>query len=111
LSDSAAAACLFPGFHGDAAPDWLKGLLGHGLGGVVLFGRNIRDPEQVAALTASLRAERPELIVATDEEGGEVEARAMDLMGVSRGPKPRKNCLPEAAAGGIFRRREGARAG
>ena len=72
MSDSAAAACLFPGFHGDAAPDWLKGLLGQGLGGVVLFGRNIRDPEQVAALTASLRAERPELIVATDEEGGDV---------------------------------------
>jgi len=72
LSDSAAAACLFPGFHGDATPDWLKGLLGQGLGGVVLFGRNIRDPEQVAALTASLRAERPELIVATDEEGGDV---------------------------------------
>jgi beta-N-acetylhexosaminidase len=72
LSDSAAAACLFPGFYGETAPDWLKGLLGQGLGGVVLFGRNIRDPEQVAALTASLRAERPELVVATDEEGGDV---------------------------------------
>jgi beta-N-acetylhexosaminidase len=70
LSD--AAACLFPGFDGDTVPDWLKGLLSEGLGGVVLFGRNIRDPEQVAALTASLRAERPELIVATDEEGGDV---------------------------------------
>jgi beta-N-acetylhexosaminidase len=69
---SAAAACLFPGFDGDTVPDWLKGLLTEGLGGVVLFGRNIRDPEQVAALTASLRAERPELIVATDEEGGDV---------------------------------------
>jgi beta-N-acetylhexosaminidase len=70
LSD--AAACLFPGFDGETVPDWLKGLLVEGLGGVVLFGRNIRDPEQVAALTASLRAERPELIVATDEEGGDV---------------------------------------
>jgi beta-N-acetylhexosaminidase len=69
---SAAAACLFPGFDGETVPDWLKGLLAEGLGGVVLFGRNIRDPEQVAALTASLRAERPQLIVATDEEGGDV---------------------------------------
>jgi beta-N-acetylhexosaminidase len=69
---SAAAACLFPGFDGETVPDWLKGLLAEGLGGVVLFGRNIRDPEQVPALTASLRAERPQLIVATDEEGGDV---------------------------------------
>jgi beta-N-acetylhexosaminidase len=68
----AAAACLFPGFDGVGAPDWLLRLLAEGLGGVVLFGRNIRDPEQVVALTASLRTERPELIVATDEEGGDV---------------------------------------
>ena len=72
MSDSDAAACLFPGFYGDTVPDWLKDLLGQGLGGVVLFGRNIRDPDQVAALTASLRAQQPELIVATDEEGGDV---------------------------------------
>jgi beta-N-acetylhexosaminidase len=70
LSD--AAACLFPGFDGETVPDWVKRLLGEGLGGVVLYGQNIRDTEQVAALTASLRAERPELIVATDEEGGDV---------------------------------------
>ena len=37
--------------------------------------------------------------------------KCRDFMGVSRGPKPRMNCLPEAAAGAIFRRREGARAG
>jgi beta-N-acetylhexosaminidase len=68
----AAAACLFPGFYGDTIPDWLKGLLGHGLGGVVLFSRNITGPEQVAALTAALRAEQQGLLVATDEEGGDV---------------------------------------
>ena len=61
----AAAACLFPGFDGHTAPDWLRGLLAQGLGGVVLFSRNIADPEQVAALTAALRAERPDLLVAT----------------------------------------------
>jgi beta-N-acetylhexosaminidase len=70
LSD--AAACLFPGFDGETVPDWVKRLLAEGLGGVVLYGQNISDPDQVAALTASLRAERPELIVATDEEGGDV---------------------------------------
>ncbi len=68
----AAAACLFPGFVGEDVPDWLKRLLSEGLGGVVLFSRNIAGPDQVAALTAGLRAERPELLVATDEEGGDV---------------------------------------
>jgi beta-N-acetylhexosaminidase len=70
--DRAAAACLFPGFDGQTVPDWLKRLLGQGLGGVVLFSRNIAGPEQVASLTAALRAEQPQLLVATDEEGGDV---------------------------------------
>jgi beta-N-acetylhexosaminidase len=70
LSD--AAACLFPGFYGETVPDWLKGLLAEGLGGIVLFSRNIVSPEQVAELTSALRAEQPDLIVATDEEGGDV---------------------------------------
>jgi beta-N-acetylhexosaminidase len=68
----AAAACLFPGFDGEVVPDWLKGLLSQRLGGVVLFARNIRDPEQLTALTAALRAERGEVLVGTDEEGGDV---------------------------------------
>jgi beta-N-acetylhexosaminidase len=46
--------------------------LAHGLGGVALFSRNIIDPTQVAALTAALRAENPDVIVAIDEEGGDV---------------------------------------
>jgi beta-N-acetylhexosaminidase len=70
--EPAGAACLFPGFEGEAVPDWLKELLAAGLGGVVLFARNIREPEQATALTAALRAEREELLVATDEEGGDV---------------------------------------
>jgi beta-N-acetylhexosaminidase len=69
---SNAAACLFPGFYGERVPDWLKGLLAEGLGGVVLFSRNIVSPEQVAELTSALRAEQPDLLVATDEEGGDV---------------------------------------
>jgi beta-N-acetylhexosaminidase len=70
--EPAAAACVFPGFDGLTVPDWLRRLLADGLGGVVLFARNVGGPEQLAALTDSLRAERPELLVAVDEEGGDV---------------------------------------
>jgi beta-N-acetylhexosaminidase len=70
--EPAAAACVFPGFEGLEVPDWLGRGLAGGLGGVVLFARNIRDTEQLDALTASLRAERPELLIAIDEEGGDV---------------------------------------
>ena len=38
----------------------------------MLFSRNIANPEQVSALTSALRAEQPDLLVATDEEGGDV---------------------------------------
>jgi beta-N-acetylhexosaminidase len=65
-------ACVFPGFHGLEAPEWLRRLVAEGLGGVVLFARNIRDPEQLSRLTAALRAERPDLLIAVDEEGGDV---------------------------------------
>ena len=70
--ERAAAACLFPGFEGLEPPGWLAPWLADGLGGVVLFARNIRDPEQVAELTAALRRDQPGLLVATDEEGGDV---------------------------------------
>ncbi|MGA4838630.1 glycoside hydrolase family 3 protein [Streptomyces sp. G45] len=68
-----ANSVLQPGFEGTtAAPDWLRRRIADGLGAVVLFSRNIVGPEQVAALTASLRAENPDLIVAIDEEAGDV---------------------------------------
>jgi beta-N-acetylhexosaminidase len=67
-----AAACVFPGFPGYEPTDWVRRWIADGLGGVVLFGWNVRDAEQVAALSAALRAERPELLVSTDEEGGDV---------------------------------------
>ncbi len=66
-----ARACILPGFAGEAAPDWLRRELDAGLGGVVLFARNVRDPEQLHALTASIRVS-PETVVAIDEEGGDV---------------------------------------
>ncbi len=67
-----AAAVLQPGFVGTAPPGWIRRWLGDGLGSVVLFSRNVVDSEQVAALTATLRAERPDVIVAIDEEAGDV---------------------------------------
>jgi beta-N-acetylhexosaminidase len=68
----AAAACIFPGFLGLEPPEWLRRELAEGIGGVVLFARNVRDHEQVSALTSSLRAEKPDLLIAVDEEGGDV---------------------------------------
>jgi beta-N-acetylhexosaminidase len=64
--------CLLPGFPGHEAPDWIRRLLEAGLGGVVLYAWNVRAPAQVRALTDALRAEQPELVVAIDEEGGDV---------------------------------------
>ncbi|WP_326699747.1 glycoside hydrolase family 3 protein [Streptomyces sp. NBC_01754] len=67
-----ALAVLQPGFTGTTAPDWLLRRVGEGLTSVGLFGRNIHSPEQLAALTARLRAERDDILVAIDEEGGDV---------------------------------------
>jgi beta-N-acetylhexosaminidase len=39
---------------------------------VGLFGRNIASPEQLSSLTAQLRSERDDVLVAIDEEGGDV---------------------------------------
>ncbi|CAM5410008.1 glycoside hydrolase family 3 protein [Streptomyces abikoensis] len=66
-------AVLQPGFEGTTAPDWVRRRIAEdGLASVVLFGRNIAGPEQVARLTAQLRAENPDLIIAIDEEAGDV---------------------------------------
>lgn len=67
-----ALAVLQPGFTGTSAPDWVRRRLAEGLVSVALFGRNVADPEQVTALTAQLRAERDDLLVAIDEEAGDV---------------------------------------
>lgn len=67
-----ALTVLQPGFVGTSAPDWLLRRIGEGLASVGLFGRNIASPEQLAALTSQLRAERDDVLVAIDEEGGDV---------------------------------------
>jgi len=76
-----ARTCLLPGFHGtEAPPDWLRRQLAAGLGGVVLFARNVGSRERLAALAAALRdaadagagAGGGPPLVAIDEEGGDV---------------------------------------
>ncbi|MEV4757094.1 glycoside hydrolase family 3 N-terminal domain-containing protein [Micromonospora sp. NPDC049559] len=67
-----ALGTLLAAFPGDTPPDWALRLLTEGLAGHTLFGGNVRDPGQVAALTAALRAARTDAIVAIDEEGGDV---------------------------------------
>lgn len=65
-------AVLQPGFVGTEPPDYLRRRLAGGLGGVALFSRNIKDPAQVGALVAALKAENPRVTIAIDEEGGDV---------------------------------------
>ncbi|HRH81359.1 MAG TPA: beta-N-acetylhexosaminidase [Thiobacillaceae bacterium] len=44
------------------------------VGGVILFSRNYRDPEQIAALTQEIHTLRyPPLLIAVDHEGGRVQ--------------------------------------
>ena len=51
-----------------------KELLRHpSAGGVILFARNFESPRQLLALTEEIRAQRPELLIAVDHEGGRVQ--------------------------------------
>ena len=59
-------------FAGTSLPGWVRDRLESGLGSVCLFGSNVESPEQVAELTGEMRALTTSLLVATDEEGGDV---------------------------------------
>jgi len=69
-----ADAILIPPFPGRSAPRWILEALARGLAGVTLFGPNIAAPEQVSALTTSLReaGSSTDPVIAIDEEGGDV---------------------------------------
>ncbi|MFE9960450.1 glycoside hydrolase family 3 N-terminal domain-containing protein [Micromonospora sp. NPDC005299] len=67
-----ALGTLLAAYPGPVPPDWAVDLLAEGLAGHTLFGTNIHDPAQVAATTAALRAGRPDVLIAIDEEGGDV---------------------------------------
>ena len=72
-AETEVAKLFWVGFHGTTPSDDLLRLLDRGVGGVVLFARNIESPEQAARLIAEVktRAGRP-LPVAIDHEGGRV---------------------------------------
>src|SRR3954468_84313 len=63
---------LLAAFAGPSAPDWACRLLTEGLAGHTLFGANVVEPAQLGRLTAELRAARPDVLIAIDEEGGDV---------------------------------------
>jgi len=66
----AAAATLLASFPGDRVPAWLLARLDGGLGAVCLYGSN-RGADLPAA-TRFLHDQRPDVLVALDEEGGDV---------------------------------------
>ncbi|GLW08527.1 sugar hydrolase [Microtetraspora sp. NBRC 13810] len=66
-----AAGTLLAAFRGTTAPDWILREVEDGLGGVTLFGFNVADAGQLAALTGKLGT-AGDLIVSLDEEGGDV---------------------------------------
>jgi beta-N-acetylhexosaminidase len=63
---------LLAAFPGSTPPGWALDLTVEGLAGHTLFGRNVDHPDQVATATAALREARPDVLVAIDEEGGDV---------------------------------------
>jgi len=44
-----------------------------GVGGLILFRRNFESVGQVKALVGTIRAVRPDIIIAVDQEGGRVQ--------------------------------------
>ena len=67
-----AATVIMGAFEGPTLPDWTAQLLRGGLGSICLFGSNVETPDQLAALTAAITALSPDVLIAIDEEGGDV---------------------------------------
>ncbi len=64
--------CLLVGMDGYSLSPFLRDWLCAGLGGVVLFAHNIADRDQLGELVADIRAAGTDVLVALDEEGGDV---------------------------------------
>ena len=61
-----------PGFVGTTVPAWIEREYAAGLAAVCLYGANVVGAEQFSRLCADLRVVAPELVLAVDEEGGDV---------------------------------------
>ncbi len=69
-----------PGLELDSASESL--LAEHKPGGLVLFRRNIQDPEQLSELVTAIRRVLPDATLAIDAEGGRVD-RLRDVVGAA----------------------------
>ncbi|MFJ4109072.1 glycoside hydrolase family 3 N-terminal domain-containing protein [Oerskovia enterophila] len=83
---------LLPGFTGTDAPAWLLSACEEGLAGVIYFAYNTPDVATTARLSACLHEAAPDLLIAIDEEGGDV----------SRLEAATGSSIPGAAALGVI---------
>lgn len=67
-----AAGTLLGSYAGARVPSWLLDLVADGLGGVTLFADNVIDDEHVRSECARLREARRDVVIAIDEEAGDV---------------------------------------
>lgn len=67
-----ALCTLMPGFVGTAVPSWLRALVADGLGSVCIYGPNVDSLEQLRELCRELHLLSSHVILAVDEEGGDV---------------------------------------
>lgn len=75
---------LLPCFDRLSAPEWLLRRVSGSLAGVCLFARNVVSAQQVRALTDTLTDARADVVIAIDEEAGDVTR--MDAATGSRFP-------------------------